>query len=109
MWVLEAEHDKKGYAGIHKDGSLGFEYVAPQARRQGVASRMQAFLTNHMIENDLIPYGMVLVGNDVAKHLQIKFGSQFAEKIFIFMQREFMNTNNAFCPEKDCKLQGGVL
>lgn len=44
MWVLEAEHDKKGYAGIHKDGSLGFEYVAPQARRQGVASRMQAFL-----------------------------------------------------------------
>lgn len=55
MWVLEAEHDKKGYAGIHKDGSLGFEYVAPQARRQGVASRMQAFLTNHMIENDLIP------------------------------------------------------
>jgi len=29
MWVLEAEHDKKGYAGIHKDGSLGFEYVAP--------------------------------------------------------------------------------
>jgi len=45
---------------------------------------MQAFLTNHMIENDLIPYGMVLVGNDVAKHLQIKFGSQFAEKIFYF-------------------------
>lgn len=46
--------------------------------------RLQAFLTNHMIENDLIPYGMVLVGNDVAKHLQIKFGSQFAEKIFYF-------------------------
>lgn len=84
MWVLEAEHDKKGYAGIHKDGSLGFEYVAPQARRQGVASKLQAFLTNHMIENDLIPYGMVSVENDVAKHLQIKFGSQFAEKIFYF-------------------------
>ncbi|MEE1537656.1 MAG: GNAT family N-acetyltransferase [Ruminococcus sp.] len=84
MWVLEAEQDRKGYAGIHKDGSLGFEYVAPQARRQGVASRLQAFLANHMIENDLIPYGMVSVGNDVAKHLQIKFGSQFAEKIFYF-------------------------
>ena len=107
MWVLEAEHDKKGYAGIHKDGSLGFEYVAPQARRQGVASRMQAFLTNHMIENDLIPYGMVLVGNDVAKHLQIKFGSQFAEKIFYFYAKGVYEY--AFCPEKDCKLQGGVL
>lgn len=69
MWVLEAEQDRKGYAGIHKDGSLGFEYVASQARRQGVASRLQAFLANHMIENDLIPYVMVSVGNDVAKYL----------------------------------------
>ncbi|MEI3162539.1 MAG: hypothetical protein V8S74_03900 [Lachnospirales bacterium] len=32
MWVLENDKVIKGYAGIHKDCSLGFEYVAPNFR-----------------------------------------------------------------------------
>jgi len=66
------------------DGARMLQFMDALDSGREIYCRLQAFLTNHMIENDLIPYGMVLVGNDVAKHLQIKFGSQFAEKIFYF-------------------------
>ncbi len=34
MWVAEKEGEIMGCAGIHKDGSLGFEYVAPKWRKK---------------------------------------------------------------------------
>ncbi|MEI3162540.1 MAG: hypothetical protein V8S74_03905 [Lachnospirales bacterium] len=37
-----------------------------------------------MLKNNMIPYIMVSVGNDIAKELQIKLGSKFAKKIFYF-------------------------
>ncbi len=84
MWVLEDEKGKKAYAGIHKDFSLGFEYVAPAFRRQNISRRMQFFIANHMIDNNMLPYVMIYVENDIAKKLQKKLGSDFADKIFFF-------------------------
>ena len=59
MWVLDEANGIKAYAGIHKDGSLGFEFVAPDARRKNLASRMQSFIANQMIKNNMIPYVMI--------------------------------------------------
>lgn len=84
MWVFTDGKDIKGYAGIHKDGSLGFEYVAPDARRKNIASRMQAFIANYMIENGMMPYVMISAGNDAARNLQTKLGAGFAQKLFYF-------------------------
>lgn len=84
MWILDDGKGIKAYAGIHKDGSLGFEYVAPDSRRQNLASRMQPFIANQMIKNNMIPYVMISKDNEIAKKLQTKQGSVFAEKLFYF-------------------------
>lgn len=84
MWILEDEKGIKGYAGIHKDCSLGFEYVAPNSRRQHAASKMQIFISKHMIKNGLIPYVMISAKNEIANKFQKKLGSDFAKTIFYF-------------------------
>lgn len=84
MWVLEDDKHIKGYAGIHKDYSLGFEYVEPHSRRQNIASRIQLYIAKRMIENNLIPYIMISVENDISKRLQTKLESRFSKTIFYF-------------------------
>lgn len=84
MWVLADDNGIKAYAGIHKDGSLGFEYVDPDSRRQNIGSKMQAFIANQMIDKGMTPYVMISVGNDIAKNLQTKLGAKFANKLFYF-------------------------
>lgn len=84
MWALDDGKEIKAYAGIHKDGSLGFEYVAPDARRQNLASRMQSFIAKQMIRNNMLPYVMISKDNEIAKKLQAKHGSVFAKKLFYF-------------------------
>lgn len=84
MWVLEDDKHIKGYAGIHKDYSLGFEYVEPNSRQQNIASRIQLYIAKYMIENNLIPYVMISVENDIAKRLQTKLESRFSKTIFYF-------------------------
>lgn len=84
MWIMSDGNNIKGYAGIHKDCSLGFEYVDPASRRQNVASRMQLFIAKYMLNNGMLPYVMVSVGNDIAKNFQKKLGSEFVEKLFYF-------------------------
>ena len=84
MWVLEEENCLKGYAGIHKDCSLGFEYVAPNYRRQNVASRLQSYIAKQMIEKGLIPYVMISAENDIAQKLQRKWNGTFANNRFYF-------------------------
>lgn len=84
MWVLDDGKGIKAYAGIHKDGSLGFEYVAPDSRRQNIASRMQLYIADQMMKNNMIPYVMISKDNEIAKKLQTKHGSTFAKKLFYF-------------------------
>ena len=56
MWVLDDGKEIKAYARIHKDGSLGVEYVAPDLRRQNIAIRMQLFNADQIMKNNMIPY-----------------------------------------------------
>lgn len=84
MWVWEEKGRIKGYAGMHKDCSLGFEYVAPDCRRQGVASGLQAYIANRMMAEGLQPYVMISKENETAKRLQTKLHGEFAKKLLYF-------------------------
>ncbi len=84
MWVLEEDNCVKGYAGIHKDNSLGFEYVDPAHRRQNVASRLQFYIAKNMTENGLTPYVMLSKDNTAAINLQTKLKCTFANELFYF-------------------------
>ena len=87
IWVLTDENEIKGYAGIHKDGSLGFEYVAPDFRRQNIGTKMQFFVAKQMIKNNMFPYVMISAENHIAMNLQTKFGAHFANKLFCFFAK----------------------
>ena len=49
-----------------------------------LSGKLQCYIANRMIENGMMPYVMVSVGNDVAKNLQMKLGFEFAHKLFYF-------------------------
>ena len=84
VWVLEDNGVLKGYMGVHKDSSLGFQYVDPNARRQNIATRLQTYIANQMLKNNRIPFFMVSLHNEVALNFQKKLGSTFATKLFYF-------------------------
>ena len=66
MWIACDGNEIKGYAGIHKDGSLGYEYVSEKFRRRHIA--------NYMIENNMIPYVMISKENSLGKNdFKLKF------------------------------------
>ena len=87
IWVMEDNNEIKGYVGIHKDCSLGFEYVVPKFRRQHIGSRMQFFVAEQMMKKNMLPYVMISVENDMGINLQKKLGSHFAEKLFYFFAK----------------------
>ena len=84
MWGLEDNGILKGYMGVHKDSSLGFQYVDPNSRRQNIATRLQTYIANQMLKNNKIPFFMVSLHNEVALNFQKKLGSTFATKLFYF-------------------------
>lgn len=84
FWIAASGTEIKGYAGIHKDGSLGFEYVAEKYRRQHVGSRLQNFVADYMIKNNRLPYVMISEANSVGVNLQKKMGAHFADEMCYF-------------------------
>ena len=50
MWVLDDGKGIRAYAGIYKDGFLGFEYVVPDSKRQNIAGRMRTGYNNSRIK-----------------------------------------------------------
>ncbi len=87
MWVLAHNEEIKGYAGIHKDGSLGYEYVSEKFRRQHVATNLQCFVANYMLKNGMIPYVMISKENSLGKNLQGKLKTNFAKNLFYFFAK----------------------
>ncbi|WP_288263350.1 GNAT family N-acetyltransferase [uncultured Ruminococcus sp.] len=84
MWVLEDNDVLKGYMGVHKDSSLGFQYVDPNARRQNITTRLQSYVVEQVLKDNKIPFFMVSLHNEVALNFQKKLGSTFATKLFYF-------------------------
>lgn len=87
LWIAEAESGIKGYAGVHKDGSLGFEYVAENFRGNHIATRLQHFVAGYMLRHAMMPYVMISEHNTAGKNLQHKLGSHFAKNLFYFFAK----------------------
>lgn len=84
MWVMKDDDGIIGYIGIHKDCSLGFEYVAPRVRRQGIATKLQNYVALQMMKNKMIPYVMISLENKTAMNFQENMGTAISEKLFYF-------------------------
>ncbi len=77
-----------GFAGVHAEGSLGMLEVLPGFRRQGVATRLQAFMTNWHLSLGYTPFAQIKVGNESSLALQRKVGYAVSEKEVTWLMDE---------------------
>ncbi len=63
-----------GFAGEHKEGSLGILEVYEKYRRRGLAASLEAYMINRHLTNGFTPYGDVLTDNEASLRLQEKLG-----------------------------------
>ena len=77
--------------GVHKDSSLGFQYVDPNVRRQNIATRLQTYIANQMLKNNRILFFMVSLHNEVALNFQKKLAQPLPQNYFISVPKAHMN------------------
>lgn len=76
-----------GFIGIHSEGSLGMLYVEESCRRQGIASSLEAYLVNRMLEQGFTPYTQVKEDNEDSIRLQEKLGFYRASNLFWWLEK----------------------
>lgn len=77
-----------GFAGVHREGSMGLLYVEEQYRGMGIAEALESFLVNRFQEKGQTPYGHVICGNEASERLQEKLGFYKAEKTVWWLEKK---------------------
>lgn len=76
-----------GFIGVHSEGSMGMLEVLPDYRRRGIGSALERFLTNRRLDEGMIPFGQVIVGNEASFALQRSLGFEFADDVVTWLSR----------------------
>ncbi len=74
------DHQLTGFIGMHTEGSIGMLEVLPEYRRLGIASELEKFYINHLLQQEKIPFCQIMDGNSSSIKLQEKLGFSFADK-----------------------------
>lgn len=69
-----------GFAGIHREGTMGLLEVLPAFRRRGLAETLEAALIAQQLRRGYLPYCHVRRGNTASERLQKKMGLRFDEE-----------------------------
>ena len=88
MYGVFVEGILRGFVGMHSEGSIGFLYVEPCCRRQGLAGSLEAYCVNRHLGRGWIPYGHVVQGNEASEALQEKLGFYRAGKTFWWLEKK---------------------
>ena len=88
MYGAFSEDRLVGFIGIHSEGSLGMLYVEESYRRQGIASSLEAYLVNRMLEQGFTPFTQVKEDNEESVCLQEKLGFYRASNLFWWLEKE---------------------
>ena len=76
-----------GFMGVHDEGSIGLLEVLPEYRRRHVAMALETYVFNRFIEQGMIPYGQIVVGNEASGRLQEKMGVCFAKEHVFWLSK----------------------
>lgn len=87
MYGAFAEGKVIGFMGIHSEGSMGMLFVEEEYRGQGIASSLEAYVINRLLERGRTPYGHVYVRNEISAKLQEKLGLYKASRRFTWLER----------------------
>lgn len=63
-----------GFIGLHEEGSLGMLEVIAEFRRKGVGNSLVAFMVNHCLDRERIPYAQIVTGNQSSIIFHEKMG-----------------------------------
>ena len=83
MFGLRDEGKLFAFIGLHDDHAMGMLEVMPDYRRQGWGERLERALIAKLLKMGELPYGHVVLGNDISMQLQKKLGFVLcSDKIF---------------------------
>ena len=74
-----------GFAGVHKEGSLGMLEVYEEYRRQGIGCALEAFMVNRHLSMGYTPYGNILEENQASLELQGKLGLCMSRQLLYWL------------------------
>ena len=74
MWGAFDGERLLGFAGIHAESSMGMLEVPEEHRRRHVASELQSWLINHILEQGRTPFCQIFPDNEPSVRLQESLG-----------------------------------
>lgn len=78
-----------GFAGIHREGSLGMLTVLPEYRGRKYGKALETYLINIMLEQGNTPFGQVEIHNENSRKLQESLGLYFSKTPVYFLESDF--------------------
>lgn len=85
IWGLFDKGVLAGFIGEHLEGSMGLLEVLPEHRRKGYGYKLQAFLINHFLKLNQVPFCQVKTDNAASLALQQKLGMQISKETTIWV------------------------
>jgi len=89
MYGAFVEGQLVGFVGEHAEGSLGLLYVEEVYRGTGIGKSLEAYMINRHREWGYIPYGHVIVENEISRELQESLGLYFAKNNIWWLERKY--------------------
>lgn len=77
-----------GFAGEHKEGSIGMLFVLPEFRGRGIGRSLEAFLINRHLTLGYTPYGQIVAENEASYGLQERIGLYLSKGFVWWMSRK---------------------
>lgn len=77
-----------GFIGWHEEGSIGMLEVFPEYRNRHIGMALETYLMNQALEQGMIPYGQIIVGNDVSTAMQQRLGLCISKERIYWSERE---------------------
>jgi ribosomal protein S18 acetylase RimI-like enzyme len=78
LWGIFEEGALAGFIGEHLEGSMGLLEILPRYRRKGYGYRLEAFLINHFLQANRVPFCQVATDNVDSLALQQKIGMELS-------------------------------
>ncbi len=79
MHGIFVENELAGFIGMHTEGSMGLLEIFPEYQNRGLATILQKYMINFILQKGWVPFGQVIVGNEASMGLQRKLGMELAD------------------------------
>lgn len=79
------ENEFVGYAGNHLDGSIGLLEIFEPYQGKGFGEQLEIFMMHHVMDKGGIPYGEIVLGNEISARLQEKLGFETSKETITWL------------------------